>query len=180
MPSFYDRDDAGIPQAWVEKVRQSMARLTPRFSANRAVREYVEQYYLPAAQAYRKRAENRGTLADQLVRWRRHIETHWQGVYFGKSEFKDSDDGHFFQVQIYLNDLASDSVEVELFADELDGQLPERYRMTRGEQLIGANAWNFTARVQSRRPAAHFTPRVITHHPDLAVPLESSAIRWQR
>ena len=180
VPGFYDRDDAGIPQAWVEKVRQSMARLTPRFSANRAVREYVEQYYLPAAQAYRKRAENRGALADQLVHWRRHIETHWQGVYFGKSEFKDSDDGHFFQVQIYLNDLASDSVEVELFADELDGQLPERYRMTRGEQLIGANAWNFTARVQSRRPAAHFTPRVITHHPDLAVPLESSAIRWQR
>jgi starch phosphorylase len=31
-----------------------MARLTPRFSANRAIREYVEKYYLPGAQTYRK------------------------------------------------------------------------------------------------------------------------------
>ena len=29
-----------------------MARLTPRFSANRTVREYTEQHYLPAATAY--------------------------------------------------------------------------------------------------------------------------------
>jgi glucan phosphorylase len=34
-------------------MRESMARLTPRFSADRAVREYTEQHYLPAASAYR-------------------------------------------------------------------------------------------------------------------------------
>jgi glycogen phosphorylase len=39
VPSFYDQDDTGIPQRWVGKMRQSMARLTPRFSANRAIRE---------------------------------------------------------------------------------------------------------------------------------------------
>ena len=180
VPSFYDRDAAGIPQAWVEKVRQSMARLTPRFSANRAVREYVEKYYLPGAQAYRKRAENRGALPDQLVRWRQDLERRWHGIYFGKYEFKDSDGGHFFQVQVYLDDLDCEAVEVELFADELDGQLPERYQMTRGERLVGANGWIFTAQMVTRRPAAHFTPRVITRHPDLAIPLESPAIRWQR
>jgi hypothetical protein len=37
-------------------MRESMARLTPRFSANRTVREYTEQHYLPAATAYRERA----------------------------------------------------------------------------------------------------------------------------
>jgi len=41
-------------------MRRSMSRLTPRFSANRAVREYTERYYLPAAAAYRVRAANRG------------------------------------------------------------------------------------------------------------------------
>jgi len=33
-----------------------MARLTPRFCANRTLREYTEQHYLPAAPAYRERA----------------------------------------------------------------------------------------------------------------------------
>ncbi len=48
IPEFYTRDEQGIPSAWVARMRESMARLTPRFSTNRAVREYTEQYYLPA------------------------------------------------------------------------------------------------------------------------------------
>jgi len=48
-------------------MRQSMARLTPRFSANRAIREYTEKYYLPAAKRYRHRTENRAALAIELV-----------------------------------------------------------------------------------------------------------------
>ena len=55
IPEFYTRDESGIPTAWVKRMRESMARLTPRFSANRAVREYTEQHYLPAAAAYRLR-----------------------------------------------------------------------------------------------------------------------------
>jgi glycogen phosphorylase len=179
VPSFYDRGQTGIPQAWVEKVRQSMARLTPRFSANRTIREYTEKYYLPAAQSYRHRAENSGVLAAELVKTRRRIEDHWAGIYFGKFEIKNSDNGHIFQIQAYLNDLMSDTVEVELFADELDGLPAERYPMTLGER-IGSNGWVFSAHVVSARSVEHFTPRVYAHHPDLAVPLECPAIKWQR
>jgi glycogen phosphorylase len=175
VPSFYNRDDAGIPQAWVDKVRQSMARLTPLFSANRAIREYAERHYLPGAQSYRKRSESRGAPAAQLAHWLRHIQNHWQGIYFGNLEFKGSDDGHRFQVQVYLDDLDSEAVEVEMFADERDGLPSERYRMTRGERLIGSNGWLFTARVESQRPAEHFTPRACARHPDLAIPLECPA-----
>ncbi len=49
VPEFYSRDQNGIPTAWIKRMRESMAQLTPRFSASRAVREYTEQYYLPAA-----------------------------------------------------------------------------------------------------------------------------------
>ena len=46
IPEFYTRDESGIPTAWVRRIRESMARLTPRFSTNRTVREYVERHYL--------------------------------------------------------------------------------------------------------------------------------------
>ena len=48
IPEFYARDEQGIPTAWVARMRNSMASLTPRFSADRAVREYTEQHYLQA------------------------------------------------------------------------------------------------------------------------------------
>ena len=62
IPEFYTRDKSGIPIAWVKRMRESMARLTPRFSANRTVREYTEQHYLPAATAYRERAADKGEI----------------------------------------------------------------------------------------------------------------------
>ena len=65
IPEFYARDEHGIPTAWVKRMRESMARLTPRFSANRTVREYTEQHYLPAAAAYRTRAADKGAVGRQ-------------------------------------------------------------------------------------------------------------------
>lgn len=52
IPEFYARDENDIPTAWINRMRESMALLTPHFSTNRAVREYTEQYYLPAASTY--------------------------------------------------------------------------------------------------------------------------------
>jgi starch phosphorylase len=46
IPEFYRRDDRGLPQGWIARMRESMARLTTAFSANRAVRQYTEQHYL--------------------------------------------------------------------------------------------------------------------------------------
>ena len=45
IPCFYERDSKGIPRSWVARMRASMAELTPQFSANRMVREYVDKLY---------------------------------------------------------------------------------------------------------------------------------------
>ncbi|HKU67189.1 MAG TPA: alpha-glucan family phosphorylase [Candidatus Baltobacteraceae bacterium] len=49
VPAFFDRDERGIPTAWVAKIRAGLSQLAPRFSASRMVRDYVEQYYVTAA-----------------------------------------------------------------------------------------------------------------------------------
>ena len=77
VPEFYARDRSGIPTAWVKRMRESMARLTPRFSANRAVREYTEQHYLPAAAAYRQRAAEKGATGRKLADWRHTLAEKW-------------------------------------------------------------------------------------------------------
>jgi starch phosphorylase len=49
LPEYYERDDDGLPHKWLRRMKQAMATLTPRFSASRMIRDYVEQGYLPAA-----------------------------------------------------------------------------------------------------------------------------------
>jgi len=45
IPLFYERDAAGLPVRWLARVRASMQRLIPRFSAERMIRDYVTTLY---------------------------------------------------------------------------------------------------------------------------------------
>ncbi len=48
VPSFYERDAAGVPHRWLATVKEAIRSVAPRFSARRMVKEYVERMYAPA------------------------------------------------------------------------------------------------------------------------------------
>ena len=56
VPEFYERSDNGMPSKWLERIRNSMAQLTPEFSTGRTIQNYTEEHYLPAASGYGQRA----------------------------------------------------------------------------------------------------------------------------
>ena len=181
VPAFYTRNEHGIPAAWIARVRESMARLTPRFSSNRSVREYTATHYLPAASAYRARAADGGALAVAISDWRRRLERHWGGVAFGEMRVTSAADRHSFEVDVDLDALGPESVRVELYADGVNGGPAARQEMARGEQLPGGTTgFRYRAEVSADRPAGDYTPRVIPSHPGVAVPLEAPWIRWLR
>ena len=181
IPEFYTRDESGIPTAWVKRMRESMARLTPRFSANRAVREYTEQHYVPAASAYRQRAANKGAMGRQVVDWQHALDRKWGSLRFGDLRVETNADHHVFDVEISLNDLDSNAVRVELYADGINGGNPVREEMQCVRQLPDASRrCVYHATVPTTRPAQDYTARVIPQRSEVAVPLESARILWQR
>lgn len=181
IPEFYNRDKNGIPIAWIARIRESMARLTPRFNANRVVREYTEQHYIPAAKAYRKRAANRGAVGRQIVNWHHDLEQKWSALHFGEVKVETVGGRHVFEVEVYLNGISPNAVRVELYADGVNGGSPVRQEMTYVRELAGAAGSHiYSARVPAARPATHYTARVISYYPGVTVPLEAAQILWQR
>jgi glycogen phosphorylase len=181
IPEFYTRDENGIPTAWCARMRESMARLTPRFSTNRAVREYTEQFYLPAAANYRRRAADHGAVGVQLVEWRRAIDRKWAALRFGEMKVETDGGRHAFELQLYLDGLDPEAVRVELYADKSGDGSPVRQEMKRARKLVGAKSgYTYRAQAPASRPAADYTARVIPHRDGAAVPLESAQILWQR
>jgi phosphorylase/glycogen(starch) synthase len=49
VPAFYERDAAGLPRAWLERIVESMATIPPEFNTDRMVAEYWERAYAPLA-----------------------------------------------------------------------------------------------------------------------------------
>ena len=181
IPEFYSRDKNGIPTAWVARMRESMARLTPRFSANRTVREYTEQYYIPAAAAYQERAADKGAIGREMVDWQHAVDRKWGSLRFGDLRVETNADHHVFEVEIFLNDLDPNAVRVELYADGINGGDPVREEMKCGRPLPDASRrCLYHATVPTTRPARDYTARVIPQRSGVAVPLESGRILWQR
>ena len=182
IPEFYARNQQGIPAAWVARMRESMARLTPQFSANRAVREYTEHHYIPAAAAFRERAADKGAVGAQVIDWQHTLEQKWAALRFGEMKVVSDAEKHTFEVEVFLGSLDPNSVQVELYADGVNGGEPERQAMTRGrgQPLTEANGTIYHAQVSATRPATDYTARVIPQHAGVAVPLEAARILWQR
>jgi starch phosphorylase len=181
IPEFYARDEQGIPKAWVARMRESMAQLTPRFSADRAVREYTEQHYLPAAIAHRSRVADKGASGRQIVDWRHSLEQKWAALRFGEVKVETKDQQHIFDVQVYLNDLDPKAVQVELYADGVNGGSPMRQEMKSVRGLAGVpGGCVYSAAVPAARSPAEYTARVIPRCDGVAIPLEEARILWQR
>ena len=180
IPEFYDRRETGMPIAWIKRMRESMARLTPRFSANRAVREYTERHYLPAASAYRERAADHGVLGRKIVDWRRALDQKWDSLRFGSVRVHNRSDGHDVEVELFLNGMDPNTVRVQLYADAInDGEFVKEMRRVRpAPNPSSPDVYGVT--VSSRRPIGDYTARVLPTHADASVPLECARIAWQR
>jgi glycogen phosphorylase len=181
VPEFYARDPNGIPMAWVARIRESMARLTPEFSANRAVRQYTQEHYLPAATDYRARAAQKGAMGSQIIDWQRMLREKWASVRFGEVNVVTNAQGHAFEVQVHLGEMDAGAIQVELYANGTGGAPAARQAMTRIRPLVGAaNSFIYGGNVPVNRPASDYTPRILPHRAGVEVPLEAAEILWQR
>jgi starch phosphorylase len=179
IPTFYNRNADGLPIGWLAKMRESMASLTARFYANRAIRQYTNEYYLPRAAAYEARRQNLSALGPRLTNWRRMMEKEWNSLSFGDLQIETRDGQHYFRLEVIFGGVDPEAVQVELFAAESEDSA-RRQPMARGDKLPDREGgYLFTTQVAATRPAGDFTPRLIPYFPEVAVPLELPLILWR-
>jgi hypothetical protein len=51
VPTFFDRDHIGLPRAWIEIMRGALRTALGGFTADRVLRDYVEELYRPVVGA---------------------------------------------------------------------------------------------------------------------------------
>ncbi len=173
IPQFYQRNAQNIPEAWVSRIRASMLRLTPIFCAHRAVREYTEKYYLPAAQNYRLRQDKNFTLANEILSHQRS----WQE---SPPSFKDvqvtqQNSQYLFTVSIDLHKLSPEQVKLELFA-----AATPPFRQEMQLKSSSASTYTYETKAPNNRPSSDYCPRALPRFAGINTSLELPYIVWQR
>ncbi|HEY0664425.1 MAG TPA: alpha-glucan family phosphorylase, partial [Thiobacillaceae bacterium] len=179
VPMFYRRDAQGIPHEWVARMRESMSRLAPQFSSNRMLQEYVSGAYLPASAAYRRRTAEGGRLAKELVEWEALVRRHWQKVHLANLEIREQPGGWAFSLHVYLGEIPPERVQVQLYAEPLDGGAAVQQVMECSAGIPGStHGYVYLCGITTARPASDFTPRVVAWHPEAHIPTEMNLILW--
>ena len=181
IPEFYQRDERGIPEKWVARIRASMSTLAPEFSSNRMLRDYVENYYTPATSQYRQRIHNNAAVAKVLALWQSQLTRHWSTIYMQNFQVESSASGFRLTLHVYLDELPVEFVRVEIFADAQDNNKLFSQTMERKAALPGAvNGYIYETTVPADRPAHHYTPRLVPDHCHANIPAEEARIKWYR
>jgi starch phosphorylase len=145
------------------------------------VREYTEDHYLPATNAYHSRAANQGAIGQQMVDWQRSLEQQWATVHFGAVKVQTRGGQLIFEAQVCLHRLNPKAVRVELYANGINHGSPVRQEMALLHPLADeSGGYLYRAAVSAARPATDYTARVIPYCEGVASPLEESRILWQR
>lgn len=176
IPLFYQNNAKGIPEAWIARMRASMAKLTPHYSSNRMMREYTEKYYLPAAELYQSRVD-----LSVKYNWPQLAEQQWKRLQFGPMRVETVKDVHRFIVELALNGVDPTLVKVELFANGGGDSLPLCYAMQNVQQAK-ENSFSrmYSVEVPALHPADYYTPRAMPCSSNAnTTALELPYILWQ-
>jgi len=170
-----------MPSRWLGRIRESMATLTPEFSAGRAIREYTNEHYLPAAAGYNARAANDGALGADLAKWQHSIAEQWTTLRFGMVNVETKNGQHSFQIEVVPGGLHQDEFSVQLYAgpaEESEAKPETVVACKSSPEASGAIIYSVCC--PAKRPATDYTARIIPARAGAFVPLEAIQILWQR
>ncbi len=179
IPEFYGRDPDGVPHRWINRIKASMANLTPQFSATRMLHEYIEQAYLPAATAYAERTANDATLAKEIRTWTNQIRAEWNHIRVGQIRFTEDSGVTIVNVECWLGDVPIDAVRVQLYADGNRNQPASVIDLQKCLELPGAvNGFLYGGVITTDRPRCEYAIRIVPYHPSAFIPIENNCIFW--
>ncbi|GGW47342.1 MULTISPECIES: glycosyltransferase family 1 protein [Streptomyces] len=175
-PRFYEHGRQGLPDRWIEMVRQTITLLGPKVLAGRMVREYVERLYTPAAQAHR--ALDPDTARD-LAAWKAKVRASWHTVTVDHVETSAATPTAelgttlALRVRLRLGDLTPDDVEVQAVSGRVDAEdritdgTTAPLKPAGGPDLEGR--WVYEGPLSLDRTGPYgYTVRILPDHPLLA------------
>ncbi|MEU9665377.1 glycosyltransferase family 1 protein [Streptomyces bobili] len=175
-PRFYEHGRQGLPDRWIEMVRQTITLLGPKVLAGRMVREYVERLYTPAAQAHR--ALDPDTARD-LAAWKAKVRAAWHTVTVDHVETSAATPTAelgttlALRVRLRLGDLTPDDVEVQAVSGRVDAEdritdgTTAPLKPAGGPDLEGR--WVYEGPLSLDRTGPYgYTVRILPDHPLLA------------
>ncbi len=146
IPIYFDRDKAGLPIAWIKRIKYAISDIVPHFTMKRMIDEYFEKFYLKLQKRGQAFSAKQFALAKELSEWKARVYFNWDGIEVLSVDTFDSFNnalqlGETFNAKIVLDlkNLSKDEVAVELVLAEKVGE-EEAHKVLLREEMKAVKA----------------------------------------
>jgi starch phosphorylase len=186
IPTYFNRNGYGYSEKWVKMSKSSMKSLIPRFNAQRMVRDYIMNFYGPAARQLRRMVENNSAPAHDLAKWKQKIAAAWPKVSMRRvdsaaSHVKSGASLHI-QLAAHLDEIQPGDVRVECLVGKtsVSGEFVVQHRYFL--EHAGRNEQGETLFQLDLQPEltglVHYQIRMYPYHELLSHPFETGWMIW--
>ncbi len=189
VPLYFERDESGLPNGWIDYSRNAMRTLTPEFSSHRMVNDYMKDYYMPTAARQKVLFDNDLALTKRMVEWKHAIAHKFPGVSIDEVVFEGVDGetlyvGQKIRILVTLNpgELDHDALRVELVVGRTDVHdfvekpkvlaLDYKERLETGRLLY---VGEFTVQENGHHS---YGVRAVPYCSDLVSPIDTRLVLW--
>jgi len=182
IPLYYDRDAAGVPLGWVDKMQHNWRSLGPFVTAARMVRDYTTEFYEPAAATSRHALADHAAAARDLATWKRRVRDAWPVVKVVDIEADTSPahegDRRQVRAHVEIDGLEVDSITVQALHGPINSEgdfvgTPRSVTLRRTESGV----WEADYVIGEAGPYG-ITVRAMPSHPSLISPVEMGMVAW--
>ena len=187
VPLFYDRGADNLPSGWIKKMKAAMRDLCPMFNSHRMVLDYTHQYYVSASRRYNELVREDMKGAKDLAEWRQKIMTNWDQIRIRRVHVQNGTpvpvSGRLsIEADIFLNELAPEDVDVEIYCGPLNLRDDFSQRNTIQMQAInlqGNGNYRFQGQIPCDKTGKYgFTIRVLPSSRKLETPYTAGLVIW--
>jgi starch phosphorylase len=121
IPLYYAKNSKGYSPEWIQYIKNSVTKITPRFTMKRMMDDYFEKFYNKLAKRHALLSGDNYKVAKEIASWKENMVNHWDGIEVIKIEEPDTSNlnvGDKFRVAVELDTkgLNDKGIGVELVA----------------------------------------------------------------
>ena len=189
IPLYFERDADNRPHNWLLRVRKAMQTLIAQYSSHRMLRDYLSDYYIPAATSHQEIRSNHYALARHLSQWKQDVNVRFGSVQMDTIRIEGIKedsllDGQSLHVAVTVHpgSMKLDELLVQLVAGPGDGstftETPDVVEMQPENEGVDGTMTFVCTYTPSRSGAHVYGVRVMPCTEGLSSPLETRLVLW--
>lgn len=183
VPLYFAKNSKGYSPEWIQYIKNSIAKIAPRFTMKRMIDDYIDRFYDPEGKRTKALKAKDYAKAKEIVAWKEKVAAAWNGigVVSMTSSENTSNAGDNFEATVVLNtnglgkDLGVECVVYKV----VDGE--ERFFGTIPFKAVSEEGNNVTYKLTNKMKDAgmfRYAFRVYPKNADLPHRMDFAYVRW--